>query len=399
MTANLKDSCRWVGFLVILMAVLGASAVSAHAASFVNVYQTGFESPDFASGALAPQDGWSPVATVDSPATVSGVAANTGSQGVELEHGSGVGVQADANYFTNLSSETFVDVAKVTWDMNVLATGELTNPPFGPFFGMDNFTSSGVTKRVGFAGLDATTGEVLFSAPGTGLLSVDNDTVTLDAWHTWQMIMDFNTQTFDVTVDAVLVLDEIGFSDVTVDIANYSAAALTTFSGSNDTASNNQGGTAYYDNYSVMTAGVIVGDFNHDGIVNAEDIDLLRIAINTNSPDPIYDVNGGGLDGTDFTYEVQTIIGSAFGDADLNQQVTFTDFVSLSTNFGSSGTGWGQGNFNLDDITNFADFVAIANNWGIDLSSGVLTETPAPEPASSTLVFAGLALFGWRRRQ
>ena len=98
----------------------------------------------------------------------------------------------------------------------------------------------------------------------------------------------------------------------------------------------------------------LLGDFNHDGTVNAVDIDLLRLAINTDSAAPIYDVNGGGLDVTD-----------------LNMQINFTDFVSLSTNFGSSGTGWAQGNFNLDDITNFEDFVLLTNNYAADLSSGV----------------------------
>ena len=130
----------------------------------------------------------------------------------------------------------------------------------------------------------------------------------------------------------------------------------------------------------------LLGDLNHDGTVNAVDIDLLRLAINPGSTDPIYDVNGGGLDGTDFNYEVETIIGSGFGDADLNQQMNFTDFVSMSNNFGSSGTGWAQGNFNLDNITNFADFVLLANNYGTDLSSGVLVQETVPEPTSVVLL-------------
>ena len=131
---------------------------------------------------------------------------------------------------------------------------------------------------------------------------------------------------------------------------------------------------------------IVIGDFNKDDIVNTTDIDLLRIAINTGSTDPIYDVNGGGLDGTDFDHEVQAIINTAFGDANLDKRVNFKDFVYLSTHFGSSGTGWAQGNFNLDDITNFADFVALANNYGTDLSSGVSVQETVPEPASLVLL-------------
>jgi len=113
--------------------------------------------------------------------------------------------------------------------------------------------------------------------------------------------------------------------------------------------------------------------------------------------DPIYDVDGDGLDGTDFDYEVQSIIGSAFGDADLNQQVNFTDFASLSTNLGSSGTGWEQDNFNLDDTTNFADFVALANNYGTDLSSGVSVQETVPEPASLVLLSLAVGFVAKRR--
>ena len=142
----------------------------------------------------------------------------------------------------------------------------------------------------------------------------------------------------------------------------------------------------------VEITNTLLGDFNYDGAINNVDIDLLRIAINTSSADPIYDVNGGGLDGTDFNYQVLRIIGSVFGDADLNQQINFTDFVSLSTNFGSSGTGWGQGNFNLDDITNLADFVALANNYGADLSSRVSAQTTVSEPASLVLLSLAVGL-------
>lgn len=140
------------------------------------------------------------------------------------------------------------------------------------------------------------------------------------------------------------------------------------------------------------------GDFNHDGIVDAVDIDLLRIAINTSSTDPTYDVNGGGLDSTDFDYQVETIIGSVFGDAELDKQVTFADFVSVSNNFSSSGTGWGQGNFNLDEITNFEDFVLLANNYGINLSSGIPAPISTPEPASLIMLFLAIGFWGWRQR-
>ena len=100
---------------------------------------------------------------------------------------------------------------------------------------------------------------------------------------------------------------------------------------------------------------------------------------------------------TDLDYLVEAILGTVHGDADLNMQVTFTDFVSLTNNFGSSSTGWAQGNFNLDDITNFADFVALANNYGTDLSSGVSVQENVPEPASLVLLSLAVGFVARRR--
>ena len=71
--------------------------------------------------------------------------------------------------------------------------------------------------------------------------------------------------------------------------------------------------------------------------------------------------------------------------------------MSLTNNFGSSGTGWEQGNFNLDDITNFADFVILANNYGTDLNSEVSTETLVPEPASLVLLSLAISFVARRR--
>ena len=65
----------------------------------------------------------------------------------------------------------------------------------------------------------------------------------------------------------------------------------------------------------------------------------------------------------------------------MTQIVNFADFVNVANNFGVIGTGWGAGNFNLDDITNFQDFVIVANNFGM-----VATSESVPEPATFALL-------------
>ena len=81
------------------------------------------------------------------------------------------------------------------------------------------------------------------------------------------------------------------------------------------------------------------------------------------------------------------MLGSGFGDADLNKSVTFTDFVSLANNFGQTGTGWLQGNFNLDNVTNFADFVLLANNFDVDFTSMGASSALTNEPVHATSLF------------
>ena len=57
------------------------------------------------------------------------------------------------------------------------------------------------------------------------------------------------------------------------------------------------------------------------------------------------------------------MLGTRFGDADLNHIINFEDFVALTNSFGLPG-GWANGNFNLDFISNFEDFALLLNNFG-----------------------------------
>lgn len=80
------------------------------------------------------------------------------------------------------------------------------------------------------------------------------------------------------------------------------------------------------------------------------------------------------------------------GDANLDESVSFGDFVSLQTNFGLSG-GWLEGDFNRDGIVSFGDFVTLQSNFGQSVGEGNIAEQLAvvPEPAGLTLATTGLA--------
>ncbi|HZL35042.1 MAG TPA: dockerin type I domain-containing protein [Tepidisphaeraceae bacterium] len=54
-----------------------------------------------------------------------------------------------------------------------------------------------------------------------------------------------------------------------------------------------------------------------------------------------------------------------YGDANLDGQVNFADFVALSNHFGATvASGWDAGDFNYDGTVSFADFVLLSNNFG-----------------------------------
>jgi hypothetical protein len=104
--------------------------------------------------------------------------------------------------------------------------------------------------------------------------------------------------------------------------------------------------------------GNLPGDFNGDGLINATDIDALTIAILDGSTVLAYDVDGSGfVDAADHTHMLQTVIGTARGDANLDGFVDASDFNRWNVHkFSDCFVGWGQGDFNGDGSSDASDF-------------------------------------------
>ena len=79
------------------------------------------------------------------------------------------------------------------------------------------------------------------------------------------------------------------------------------------------------------------------------------------------------------------------GDADMDGEVTFSDFLVLSDRFGGRGT-WGHGDFNQDFDVNFDDFLIQSAHFGQSRNVAAI-----PEPSAMMLLGIGL-LFLKRRR-
>ncbi|MCJ7544869.1 MAG: trypsin-like serine protease, partial [Phycisphaerae bacterium] len=94
----------------------------------------------------------------------------------------------------------------------------------------------------------------------------------------------------------------------------------------------------------------LTGDFNNDSSVNATDIDALFA--HYGSADLWYDVSGDSIIGwADSNDLIRTMLGTEYGDANLDLRVDIDDYNLLAANFGLTG-GWAKGDFNGDKKVN-----------------------------------------------
>ncbi|MGF1633490.1 MAG: hypothetical protein ACFCVE_06530 [Phycisphaerae bacterium] len=139
------------------------------------------------------------------------------------------------------------------------------------------------------------------------------------------------------------------------------------------------------------------GDNNGDGLVTAEDIDALAAAAAgsdalekerldlTGDDDVVFSTAAG----SDASVLVRTLLGTEFGDADLDGDVDFSDFNTVLGNFGVSGPtiGWASGNFDGDNDVDFNDFNTLLGNFGfVPVSAPVTLFSAQPVVKTDSLV-------------
>ena len=144
-------------------------------------------------------------------------------------------------------------------------------------------------------------------------------------------------------------------------------------------------------------------DFDNDGDVDADDIDILCANM---GGDPVpYDVDeDGDVDEDDVVFFIENYVeydsdgdsvadgdGTFRGDFNLDGVVNGTDLSIMNGNFGSS-VGFAGGNANCDTTVNGTDLSILAGNFGNTAAAVV------PEPASAVLIAVG-ACVGLRRRR
>jgi hypothetical protein len=183
----------------------------------------------------------------------------------------------------------------VDWDMRVIGTGDQN--VLGPFFGVEAYDEAGTggLGLLGTLGVDATTGDVVYQAPVTGALTDTGKTVVLDEWNSFGMVFDFMTDQYSTYLNGERVT-MTAFVDANLGLNHFTDADISALAAFNDSASINQTGTAYFDNFRVLDG--VPGDFDFDGDVDSVDVGTLKSAFGLNATG---DADGDGdADGNDY---------------------------------------------------------------------------------------------------
>ena len=246
---------RMKAFMGLALVLAAGATQSACAAGGVIYDSNGFEPTRFTTGSLTGADGgiWIESGGPGGTALIESAVKLNGAQAVQLNRTSDFTGGGDKRYWPDIPTPTLTaPVVVVKWDMNVTAN-TTAGVATGPFFGIDAYAPG--FNQIAGAGVDSTTGEVLFEDPAFngGFNNTTNDVkVTLGAWHHYELLIDFSRQVTTVTVDGTPVQTVTGFlTPSATQFQDADLAALAT-----DVEPPSQLGTAYFDNYSVINTTV-----------------------------------------------------------------------------------------------------------------------------------------------
>jgi len=145
----------------------------------------------------------------------------------------------------------------------------------------------------------------------------------------------------------------------------------------------------------------IAGDFDGDGDVDADDIDLFVAGAAIPGALSLgYDLDGDGdVDHDDLDVLIHDLVfttmgvGSEYGDFNLSGDITTEDMTILAANFGRTSVGWAQGDANGDRTVDTLDLTILGTYFGFTAA-----QSTVPEPAAVSLLAAGGLLALLRRR-
>lgn len=116
-----------------------------------------------------------------------------------------------------------------------------------------------------------------------------------------------------------------------------------------------------------VSSSVTAGDFDGSGNTDASDIDLLFASITEGNQKPRFDLNHDSVvNQQDVDELILNILGTKYGDSNLDGRVDALDFENLASHFGAAPAGWRDGDFDGDGKVTFADFTQLSNSFGFE---------------------------------
>ena len=126
------------------------------------------------------------------------------------------------------------------------------------------------------------------------------------------------------------------------------------------------------------------GDFSWNQSLDATDIDALSLAIRSGNNNLFYDLNSDSVvNSQDHAIWVDQLRNVFRGDTNLDGDVDFADFLTLSNAFGRAG-GWADGDFSGDGQVLFEDFLVMSANFGQGVTVVSMSQS-VPEPTSGNI--------------
>ncbi len=150
----------------------------------------------------------------------------------------------------------------------------------------------------------------------------------------------------------------------------------------------------------ILVIGGIQGDYDRDGVLDVEDIDLLNAQIRSTVYEQAFDLNEDNLLGPeDSRVWVHYLNMTWYGDANLDGEFNTGDLVQV-LGAGKYETqkdaGWGEGDWNGDGVFGTGDFVKALDDGGYEM--GPRGPLAVPEPSGGALlIFGALMAFCCRR--
>jgi hypothetical protein len=254
---------RAVGRAIAIASVLTVSAATGVAQNTI-IDGGGFEPPAYSAAGVGTLEGQlaqagipigpSPWLRQVNPTNFSlGIVQNgivgTGSQAVQLTRSNSEDTRWGVS--PGLGFPDFPCVV-IDWDMYVQNSNG--GASFGPFFGVEAYDTDGAGSgigRLGMLGVDATTGEVLYSNAADGLVGTPaSDVVNFNEWNHFRIILDYAFDRYNIEVNNVPLAMNIGFEGGT-GLDQFTDAPLASLAAAGDPGSLAMAGTAFFDNYLV----------------------------------------------------------------------------------------------------------------------------------------------------